>query len=160
MPCGQSVQGTSGQPAILAGEGHEDFHAATAADSNGDLGFPQHRPSGPPLASQCRAIGVVARRQRGGLRSRRASVSGVPLVPSRDEWLLRWLYLRLSASSAGNLRSCDDCDESAPICAICGLSVCDAAMKSGVHLCDLFAAHRAACLAGESPVPGICCLPG
>ena len=42
-----------------------------------------------------------------------------------------------------------------PICV--NLRWCDGIC---VHLCDLFAAHRAACLAGESPVPGICCLPG
>jgi len=64
MPCGQLVQGTSSQPAISGVEGHEDFHVGQPADRIriSDLGFPGHRPSGPPSAAQRRTIGLPPNR--------------------------------------------------------------------------------------------------
>jgi hypothetical protein len=46
-------------------------------------GFPQHRPSGPPLATQRHTIGVVARRMIEGLKPRRWRAGGLPPSGSR-----------------------------------------------------------------------------
>jgi hypothetical protein len=59
-------------------------------------GVEGHRPSGPPLATQRRIIGVVARGMIGGLRPHRWRAGGLPR--SRD----RWFHRALRGSPARN----------------------------------------------------------